>query len=133
MILEKKKRPKVVIPSVVRHLENQLKRKLRSKACSEPWVEAQVRYIPAIDRDGNDFPVAEYRKGVYPVRGMIGCRGCERATPPQCIGSSGHCDDCRLGAMSPAQLAKLQGSTSVINMAKVKTAIRRGKTATGGI
>ena len=123
----KAKRRRVVIPAVVRAEENRLKRKLRSRACSEPWVEAQLRYIQCEDKDGNPFAVAEHRKGVYPVRGMGVCRGGERPTPPQCIGSSGHCDDCRLGAMSRIQLAKLQGSTSTINLAKVKAAIRRGE------
>lgn len=124
----KPNRRRVVVPGVVRALEDKLKRKLRSKACSEPWVEAQVRYVPCEDKDGNPFAVGEYAKGVYPVRGMVQCRGCERWTPPNYVGSQGYCYDCQLGAMSPMQLSKLQGSTSTINLAKVKAAIRRGAT-----
>lgn len=128
------KQPKVrvVVRALVRDQERKLLAKIRSKACSEPWVWAQVKFSPAVDEEGDALEILDYRAGQYPVPGMIQCRGCERWTPPQCIGSSGHCDDCRLGAMSKLQLSRLQGSTSTVNLAKVKCAIRRGATTNPG-
>lgn len=44
--------------------------------------------------------------------GFIRCNCCHRLTPPQCVGSSGGCDDCRLSGMSPSELAHLPSSRS---------------------
>jgi hypothetical protein len=79
------------------------KARLRARVCcSEAWVEAVT-----------------YRGEKYPPPadtppGMPRCRGCGRNTPQNCIGSSGHCDDCRLAELSDAEWSKLPSSVSGI-------------------
>jgi hypothetical protein len=67
-----------------------------------------------------------------PATAMICCRGCRRETPPNYISSSGHCEDCKLCAMSPGQLAHIHGSSSAINLAKLKASARGGRPYFGG-
>ena len=89
------------------------KRCLRQETCSEPWVEARVYrnepYPPPCDHPNRAT-----------FRGMVRCRGCRRWIPPVCVVSSGHCDDCHLGAMSPWALARLPSSRTGIAMRLIR-------------
>lgn len=129
-----KPRPRVS-RSVVRERERKLKASIRATASSEPWVEASVGYSDsAVDEKNEPVGIPYQIKGVYPVRGMVRCRGCERHVSPLYLTSSNHCQDCEYGSMSPLQLSRLQGSTSVVNMARLKASRRRGdETFKGGI
>jgi hypothetical protein len=62
-----------------------------------------------------------------PATAMKTCRLCRRETPPQCVGSSGHCDDCRLASMSAHALSLLPPSPGVIDMARLKKNARAGR------
>jgi hypothetical protein len=87
---------------------------------SRPWFDAAWQA-------GRPFPPGG------DLTRMVCCRRCRRYTPPQCVGSSGHCDECRYEGMTPRQLAALPPSCSKIDMAKLKAAIRRGAHYAGGI
>lgn len=52
--------------------------------------------------------------------GFVRCNVCGRHTPPQCVGSSGGCDDCRYSAMSPMEMAHLPSSKSQCWLAAVR-------------
>jgi hypothetical protein len=95
--------------------EHRLRRTLRRSACSEAWVDAQIRCV----QDGVDDESILYRfydPSVFPPGGrkataMRWCRFCGRYTPAPCIQLIEHqrvrgglvhsatlqCDDCRLG------------------------------------
>lgn len=132
MAMRRKAKVRQVIRGVQKAKERRQKEQVRRKACSEPWVEQAFTAYPAVDEEGKPLEVKELDKRKFPVWGQVQCRGCERFVPPIDLGSSGHCSDCRLGAMSKMQLSRLQGSASVINMARVKAAIRRGATTVQG-
>jgi hypothetical protein len=81
---------------------------------------------------GETFPPPYDHSRVHPLTEppattMKMCRGCRRETPPQCVGSSGHCDDCRLGAMSAHALSMLPPSPGVIDMGRLKKNARAGR------
>lgn len=73
---------------------NRLLKRLQKDVPSEPWEVA-------IWRNRETLP-----------GGMVRCCGCHRMTPPQCVGSSGHCDDCRLSALSLEAMAHIPSSPS---------------------
>jgi hypothetical protein len=96
--------------------EHRLRRSLRRKACSEPWVEAQIKTVYDSSSDGESIRYRFFDSSVFPPGGqketaMRWCRFCGRFTPANCIhliehsarrGGQVHsttlqCDDCRLG------------------------------------
>jgi hypothetical protein len=99
-------------------IKRRLKRErknLRRDVPSQPWFDAKWE-------NGEQFPPGG------DVTRMERCTCCERYTPPNCIGSSGACDDCRYAAMSKGQLEHLPGSPgSVIDMARLNASRRRGE------
>lgn len=108
---------KVVSADVRRQKLKQLERQkknLRRVTPSEAWVD------DAWERDC-EFPPG----GISTL--MRKCRGCERFTPPNCLSSSDHCEDCKLGKLSKFQLSLLQRSASVVDMARLKKNARAGK------
>lgn len=88
--------------------------RLRRVLPSEPWVDA-VTYRGAACPPPQDHPHGAV---------MRRCTACYRWTPPQCVGSSGACDDCRIAAMSPMQLAGLQRSSDIIGFVKLAVSVR---------
>jgi hypothetical protein len=99
--------------------------------CSEAWFDANWFGCQMIVGDACKRVAAPYPPGGDESL-MVCCKRCNRATPPQCVSSSGHCDDCRLCLMSPEQIERLPGSTSSINLARLKSSIRRGEQYRGG-
>jgi hypothetical protein len=95
--------------------EHRLRRSLRRKACSETWVEAQIKIVHDTSSDGESIRYRFFESSVFPPGGkqtaMRWCRFCGRFTPPNCIHLIEHsatrgglihsatlqCDDCRLG------------------------------------
>lgn len=70
------------------------------------------------------------RKEPFPPGGdvtlMRRCPRCDRYTPPNNFGSSGDCDDCRFGSMSPMQLEALPSSPGcVVDFRGLKGARKR--------
>ena len=104
---------------------------LLTYTCSEPWVDAQVRSFEDVDADGERIVYRFFDPHAFPPggpkTGMQRCRGCGRVTPPQNVGSSGHCDDCRYAGMSDSELARLPKSPGVIDMGRLKGSRRRGE------
>lgn len=105
--------------------------------CEHPGhsLEATIENAAILDtamRDGR-IEVWMEVKGVYFFRcmngcvlhGMVTCRGCGHLEPRYMIGSSGHCDTCRYASMTPTARSMLQGSTSAISLAKIRTARAR--------
>ncbi len=119
--------------AMVSHRRRELakrKKVIARRVPSSSWLDA-VWYESAPFPPAWDHPRVDPLKEP-PATAMKVCRACHRDTPPQCIGSSGHCEDCKYGAMTPAQLAKLPGSSSAINLAKLKAAARCGREYRGG-
>jgi hypothetical protein len=96
--------------------EHRLRRALRRAACSEPWVDAQIKSVLDHTGDGQAIVCRFHEARVFPPGGrqetaMKWCRLCGRYTPPNCIDLLEHrskragevhsatlqCDDCRLG------------------------------------
>jgi hypothetical protein len=96
--------------------EHRLRRALRRGACSEPWVDAQIKSVHDRGSDGEAILYRYHDTQVFPPGGhqetaMRWCRCCGRYTPPNSIhlvehqisrGGAIHsatlqCDDCRLG------------------------------------
>jgi hypothetical protein len=90
------------------------KKNLRRMVPSAPWFDAKWDHSQPFPPGGD-------------VTLMRCCNVCGRYTPPNCISSSGACEDCKLGAMSPGQLALLQSSASVVDMARLKANARAGR------
>ena len=67
-----------------------------------------------------------------PASAMGCCNVCGRYSPPNYISSSGACEDCKLAAMSPHAISLLPGSSSAINLAKMRAAARAGRQYHGG-
>lgn len=88
-------------------------------ACSSRWVDANwdegAAYPP-----GGDTTL------------MKTCRGCGRMTPPQCVGSSGHCEDCRYGAMKHVTLDSLPSSMSSVDLKRLRASRRKHGPKYGG-
>jgi hypothetical protein len=119
--------------AVVHHKRRELakrKKVLARRVPSSTWLSAAwdegLQFPPAWDHPRTDELTEP------PATAMKCCRGCHRETPPQCVGSSGHCEDCRLGQMSPMALSKLGASSSAINIAKARMAARLGRQYSGG-
>ena len=75
---------------------------------------------------------ARWHEGVpFPPGGdtslMRTCNCCHRFYPPQYLTSSGACQECAHDAMTPMQLRNLVSSPGVIDMARLKAAIRVGR------
>lgn len=88
---------------------------------SRPWFDAKWE-------DDTPFPPG----GDQTL--MQCCSACGRYTPPNCIGSSGACDDCRFAGMSPEQIENIPSSHSSVNLAKLKASRQKnGRPYTGGI
>jgi hypothetical protein len=81
-------------------------------ACSHAWAEDNWEH-------GTPYPPG----GDLTL--MVACAGCGTLTPPNCVGSSGHCDDCRLGKMSRGQLDLLPSSRGIVDMSRLKAERRR--------
>jgi hypothetical protein len=96
------------------------KKNLRRMVPSAPWFDAKWDH-------NESFPPGGDRSL------MVCCNKCDRLTPPNCISSSGACEDCKLAAMSPGQLALLQSSASVVDMARLKANARAGRQYNGAI
>ncbi len=58
--------------------------------------------------------------------GMVLCRGCGCPTPPHNVGSSGHCDDCRLIAMPAEEAERIPSSMIVVDQYRLAAGRRRG-------
>ncbi len=98
-------------PWQVVHLRN----RLRQSACSEAWVNDQIKTITDMDADGDELTLTWFDSRVFPPGGrhatkMKWCRCCGRYTPPPAIHLIEHrkerfgpvisatlqCDDCRI-------------------------------------
>jgi hypothetical protein len=96
--------------------EHRLRRRLRSSACSETWVDDQIKTVHDRGSDGQAILYRYHDAAVFPPGGKNGtamrwCRFCGRYTPGHCIHRIEHrstrageiqsstlqCDDCRLG------------------------------------
>ena len=92
-----------------------LRHRLRQSACSETWVEDQIRTATEIDSDGDEITLTFFDSHVFPPGGRHGtamrwCRTCGRYTPRPAIHLIEHrrrrfgpvisatleCDDCRI-------------------------------------
>lgn len=105
---------------------------------SEPWLDALFPTFEDVSPDGEPITYYFHSAGGSPRNpvpsGFVRCKGCGHNNPPQCVGSSGHCDDCRFGAMTAAQIAGLPGSTSSIDIKRLRAARRvNGVPYTGGL
>ena len=119
----------------------QLDQMLNDPAVLEAWgaaaVQDEKRHLKRRKRNvDRDVPSATWgddvwhRKAAFPPGGdttlMARCRKCDRYSPPQNIGSSGACDDCRIGAMTPTQLENLPSSPGcVVDFRGIKAARKR--------
>jgi hypothetical protein len=82
--------------------------------CSHAWAEA-------VWHDGTAYP-----PGKADTK-MVTCKACGTPTPPNNVGSSGACDDCRLGSMSDEALERLgPGSPAMILMSDLPRSERDG-------
>ncbi len=63
---------------------------------------------------------------------MRACCICRRKTPPNYLTSRGACEDCVYCSMSSYALSQLPGSSSAINLAKLKASARYGRSYGGG-
>lgn len=88
------------------------------EACSHPWAAA-------VWEEGAEYPPGRAETG------MVTCKVCRTPTPPQCVGSSGACDDCRLGAMSPEEACMVPGSPVVIVVGRDVESFEGGLSVTG--
>ena len=112
-----------------------LRRQLRQAACSEPWVDVQIRSGPGGGRfhDSAAFPPGGRRRTA-----MRWCRSCGRYTPAPCVSlierhaaitrrvhvATLQCDDCRIAddAVAHRELydacphLRPAGSSSVVGM-----------------
>ncbi len=96
--------------------EHRLRLKLRRSACSETWVDDQIKSVHDHGSDGEAILYRYHDTAVFPPGGttetsMRWCRSCGRYTPLNCIALVEHrpsrlgevrsstlqCDDCRLG------------------------------------
>jgi hypothetical protein len=104
---------------------------------SEPWIDAQIWSGEDEAADGTRIVYRFHRTNVFPpgqeLTGMVRCNVCGHHNPPNCTTSSGACLDCWYAGMSRAQLQGLPGTASTVNLARVKSAVRRGEQPTGGI
>lgn len=92
--------------------------------CSEPWAADCREHV----RSGGVPFFAQHsqlerrfhRLRIYPPGGyrtaMRRCLGCGRWMPPQTLGSSGHCMECRYQAMSPWAWSHLPSSPAFHRM-----------------
>lgn len=76
--------------------EDRLKRRLRRRTCSEPWVEAQIKTCHDVDQNGTEIIYRYHDPHVYPPGGaktaMIRCPACGAFNPPNAI-EHGRCLD----------------------------------------
>lgn len=84
-------------------------------ACSHSWADANWH-------NGTPYPPGG------DTTGMICCPSCGAYMPPQNIGSSGHCDDCRLAAMSFEEVSRIPSSPGTVNLAMLKATRKQNKT-----
>jgi hypothetical protein len=96
--------------------EHRLRRTLRRAACSETWVDDQIKTLQDNGSDGQSIVYRFYDPKTFPPGGanetaMRWCRFCGRYTPPNSIhliehrtsragdvhSSTLQCDDCRMG------------------------------------
>jgi hypothetical protein len=66
----------------------------RTFAASDYWIEQQLPVVYDRTADGTLISTRLFNPRAAPV-GQVRCVGCGRQNPPQLIGSSGHCVDCR--------------------------------------
>jgi hypothetical protein len=99
---------------------------------------AHVRQRGNFDRS---YPPANDHPRGDGFAAMITCRRCGRPTPRHCVGSSGHCDDCRhahqVDRNAEARLMREireagielgdYSSTSTVSMREIRTARRTGR------
>jgi len=124
--------------------EHRLRRRLRLSACSEPWVDQQIKTLHDRTSDGRTILCRFFDPQAFPPGGRDGtamrwCRQCGRYTPPNSIGLIEHrraraanitsatlvCDDCRIahdeqrfGELYEAGLfLRPAGSSSFVRMA----------------
>ncbi len=123
------------IDAGVRHVElRDLKRKrknLQRDVPSQAWFDARWEH-------GVQFPPGGDETRMRLCRGNMDQKGCKRYVPTNCIGSLGICYDCYFCGLTKTaagrrMLATMPGTCSTINLAKVKSAIRRGEQPMGGI
>jgi hypothetical protein len=95
--------------------EHRLRRRLRSAAPSEPWVDIQIVTIRDVTPSGRVIVARQHNAHAFPPGGRRGtamrwCRCCGRYTPPNCIHLIEHrrrrtgnvisatlaCDDCQI-------------------------------------
>jgi hypothetical protein len=106
----------------IRELEKRRDR-LWLRVPSAPWFDG-VWYRGETTPETVEIEVLEFTRltpGEEPKAGCWHqCNVCNRSYPPAYIGSSGACMDCRINAMSPMRLAKLDSSPSgrVISQAR---------------
>ncbi len=95
--------------------EHRLRRRLRRMACSETWVDHQIKSVYDQTADGRTIVCRFHDPQVFPPGGrqataMRWCRSCGRYTPPNCtqliehrirrdgpvLSATMQCDDCRI-------------------------------------
>jgi len=126
-------------PWQVTHLRN----RLRQSACSDTWVDDQIKTISDIDADGDTITCTWFDSRIFPPGGrqqtkMKWCRQCGRYTPRPAIHLIEHrrerfgpvisatlqCDDCRISDDQDAHAELYQaglhlrpaGSKSIVTM-----------------
>ncbi len=100
--------------------ESRLRRHLRQKAPSEPWIDAQFRTLTDTTPAGQPITCRLHEPHLFPPGGpktaMKYCRSCGRYTPPNSLhllerapnrtapptSSTLQCDDCHIAAEDPS-------------------------------
>jgi hypothetical protein len=80
------------------------KRNLQRMVPSQPWFDAAwYGEWTLVAPDVSDVVPAPFPPG-GDLTGMQTCKGCGHMTPAIYLTTSGHCQDCKYGGMSPFQL-----------------------------
>jgi len=89
----------------------------RTFAASEYWINEQLPVVRDKKPDGKLITYRLFAPYAVPI-GVVRCPKCGHQSPPQLIGSSGHCMDCRFG-YGPRLPAHAR-SISVVDMRQMK-------------
>jgi hypothetical protein len=90
--------------------------------CSSWWADEVYGWLLGLSllaEGAADNAATATRRGFYPPRverdgcGMLVCIGCGRPTPRSCVGTSGHCDDCRYADMADKGMEMPRGVTFI--------------------
>lgn len=86
----------------------------RTFAASQYWIDQQLP-TRRTEVDGVEVTYQIFEPGAVPA-GQGRCKGCGRQTPPQLIGSSGHCYDCRAAELEELAEDEERQTSSLIVM-----------------